>query len=43
MVGTTKTTSTDCLSEQEDTTNVYQKYWGNFIGGSDDSLNLVAF
>lgn len=20
-----------------------QKYWGNFIGGSDDSLNLVAF
>ena len=19
------------------------KYWGNFIGGSDDSLNLVAF
>lgn len=24
-------------------TDVYQKYWGNFIGGSDDSLNLVAF
>lgn len=23
--------------------DVYQKYWGNFIGGSDDSLNLVAF
>ena len=21
----------------------YKKYWGNFIGGSDDSLNLVAF
>ena len=20
-----------------------KKYWGNFIGGSDDSLNLVAF
>ena len=20
-----------------------EKYWGNFIGGSDDSLNLVAF
>ena len=19
------------------------KYWGDFIGGSDDSLNLVAF
>ena len=19
-----------------------KKYWGNFIGGSDDSLNLVA-
>ena len=19
------------------------KYWGNYIGGSDDSLNLVAF
>ena len=19
------------------------KYWGSFIGGSDDSLNLVAF
>ena len=19
------------------------KYWGNFIGGSDDSLKLVAF
>ena len=19
------------------------KYWGKFIGGSDDSLNLVAF
>ena len=21
----------------------HKKYWGNFIGGSDDSLNLVAF
>lgn len=20
-----------------------KKYWGNFIGGSDDSLNLVSF
>ena len=20
-----------------------KKYWGNFIGGSDDSLNLMAF
>ena len=20
-----------------------KKYWGNFIGGSDESLNLVAF
>ena len=20
-----------------------KKYWGNFIGGSDDSLNLVGF
>ena len=20
-----------------------KKYWGNFIGSSDDSLNLVAF
>ena len=20
-----------------------KKYWGNFIGGSDDSLNRVAF
>ena len=20
-----------------------KKYWGNFMGGSDDSLNLVAF
>lgn len=20
-----------------------EKYWGDFIGGSDDSLNLVAF
>ena len=20
-----------------------KKYWGNFVGGSDDSLNLVAF
>ena len=20
-----------------------KKYWGNFSGGSDDSLNLVAF
>ena len=20
-----------------------KKYWGNFIGGSDDSLNLVVF
>ena len=20
-----------------------KKYWGNFLGGSDDSLNLVAF
>ena len=22
---------------------ISKKYWGNFIGGSDDSLNLVAF
>lgn len=20
-----------------------KKYWGNYIGGTDDSLNLVAF
>ena len=20
-----------------------EKYWGNYIGGTDDSLNLVAF
>ena len=30
-------------SEQEARQMYIKKYWGNFIGGSDDSLNLVAF
>lgn len=30
-------------SEQEVRKMYIKKYWGNFIGGSDDSLNLVAF
>lgn len=30
-------------SEQEVRQMYIKKYWGNFIGGSDDSLNLVAF
>lgn len=30
-------------SEQEERQMYIKKYWGNFIGGSDDSLNLVAF
>ena len=30
-------------SEQEARKMYIKKYWGNFIGGSDDSLNLVAF
>ena len=30
-------------SEQEAQQMYIKKYWGNFIGGSDDSLNLVAF
>lgn len=29
-------------SEQEARQMYIKKYWGNFIGGSDDSLNLVA-
>ncbi|MEO2799041.1 DUF2185 domain-containing protein, partial [Flavonifractor plautii] len=29
--------------EQEARQMYIKKYWGNFIGGSDDSLNLVAF
>ena len=31
------------ISEQEARQMYIKKYWGNFIGGSDDSLNLVAF
>lgn len=30
-------------SEQEARQMYIKKYWGNFIGGSDDSLNLLAF
>ena len=30
-------------SEQEARQMYIKKYWGNFIGGSDDSLNLVTF
>ena len=30
-------------SEQEARQMYIKKYWGNFIGGSDDSLNLMAF
>ena len=34
----------DRLDSEQAARQMYiKKYWGNFIGGSDDSLNLVAF
>ena len=34
----------DRLDSEQGARQMYiKKYWGNFIGGSDDSLNLVAF
>ena len=33
----------DWRNRKEERQMYIKKYWGNFIGGSDDSLNLVAF